>query len=486
MVNSGRYRFPLSRYIQMHFRRLPGVVACGFLVVFQVKGAPPGNLLLEALRDGDDARAGKLLAAGAPVNALDEYGASALMYAALYSDAAMVGRLLERGANPNHADASGATALMWAIPDEGKVRQLVKHGAKVNVSSKLGRTPLLIAAGRPNGAAVVRFLLDRGADPKARDGKGVTTLIRAVYSGDLDIFRLLVDRGVDVNARGDFQLTALMEAVIQGNRPMAEMLLGYGADIRLRDQDGFTALTSAGSFADTAFFRFLIDQGAEPSVRSNTGIDLLMAAAASDTTTPEMIRELRSRKVDPQIRAANFHTKHGYGVSERPLDWASRHGDTPVLRILTEWTGVEPPSAPVDSGPRLQAKTARVAVEKGLGLLYAADSESFKRGGCVSCHHNVLPALAYSIARDQGMVVDPEAVKRNERQLLAVIKPLEANFYQDMMMAQGHRSVPPTHCEQEASRREIDSFRLAKGQLFGPRFDRWEQRRISRGSEERQ
>jgi hypothetical protein len=38
---------------------------------------------------------------------------------------------------------------------------------------------------------------------------------------------------------------------------------------------------------------------------------------------------------------------------------------------------------------------------------------------------------------------------------------------------------PPTHCEQEASRREIDSFRLAKGQLFGPRFDRWEQRRIS-------
>lgn len=39
---------------------------------------------------------------------------------------------------------------------------------------------------------------------------------------------------------------------------------------------------------------------------------------------------------------------------------------------------------------------------------------------------------------------------------------------------------------QEASRREIDSFRLVKGRLFGPRFDHWEQRRISRGSEERQ
>jgi hypothetical protein len=45
---------------------------------------------------------------------------------------------------------------------------------------------------------------------------------------------------------------------------------------------------------------------------------------------------------------------------------------------------------------------------------------------------------------------------------------------------------PPTHCEQEASRREIDSFRLVKGRLFGPRFDHWEQRRIGRGSEERQ
>ena len=62
----------------------------------------------------------------------------------------------------------------------------------------------------------------------------------------------------------------------------------------------------------------------------------------------------------------------------------------------------------------------------------------------------------------------------------------------DLRMPVGERELldlagsPPTHCEQEASRREIDSFRLVKGRLFGPRFDHWEQGRISRGSEERQ
>src|SRR5262249_15790001 len=156
-----------------------------------------------------------------------------------------------------------------------------------------------------------------------RDRKGDTSLLRATYSGDLETFRQLLDRNMEIDAKGDFQLTALMEASIQGNRQIIELLLAKGADPRARDQDGFTVLTSAFPFPDPGLFRLLIGKGADPGARSSTGVDLLMAAAASDTTSTEMIEALRSVPVDPQIAAANFHTQHGFGSGpEFPLDWA--------------------------------------------------------------------------------------------------------------------------------------------------------------------
>jgi len=128
--------------------------------------------LLDALRNGDSAAVRRLLAAKTALHATDESGASPLMYAALYGDVSTMRLLLDQGADPNHADNSGATPLMWAVPDEAKVRLLLDRGATVNATSKFtGRTPLLIAAGKPGASSVVRLLLQKGADPKAVDAR---------------------------------------------------------------------------------------------------------------------------------------------------------------------------------------------------------------------------------------------------------------------------------------------------------------------------
>jgi ankyrin repeat protein len=380
-------------------------------------GAPSGKELLNALRNGDTAVISGLIRTGAPVDAVDEFGSSALMYAVLDSDVAIVRLLLDRGANPNHSDNAGATALIWAIPDEAKVRLLLERGARVDVKSKLsGRTPLLIASGRPGAAAVVRLLLEKGADPKARDNKGETTLIRAASSGDPRILRLLVDHAVDVNAgAGDdkFKFTALMVAAAEGNSEMVEMLLARGADSKIRDEAGFTTVNFAKSYRDFNALRLLIAKGADPSIRNLFGQDLMMAAAASDSSTPEVIREIAMLRVDPKLRAANLHTQQGFPKDpESPLDWASRHGDTPVTRLLAELTGDQPRPAPSGESPRLKAKTPRAAIEKALPLLYEGGREFIKRSGCTSCHHNVLPALAFSHARAKGIVLDGEKVRR--------------------------------------------------------------------------
>jgi ankyrin repeat protein len=204
------------------------------LVVQPSMAAPSGRELLDALKRGDTMAVNRLVRSGAPVNITDEYGSSALMYAAIYLDAATMKLLLSRGADPNHADKAGATALMWSVSDAAKVRLLLAKRANVNaVSTLTGRTPLFIAAGRPGAANVVKLLLDKGADPQARDKEGGTTLTRAAFNGDPETMKQLVARRVDVNARAGYE-TALAIAVNRNHPGMVALLLANGADPKPR------------------------------------------------------------------------------------------------------------------------------------------------------------------------------------------------------------------------------------------------------------
>src|SRR3954466_8962594 len=102
---------------------------------------------------------------------------------------------------------------MWSISDEPKERVRLWSSGKAKAVSKLtGRTPLLIAAGRPGAAEVVKMLLAKGADPKARDKEGTTSVIRAAFNGDAETLKMLIARGVDVNAPAGYE-TALSVAV---------------------------------------------------------------------------------------------------------------------------------------------------------------------------------------------------------------------------------------------------------------------------------
>jgi ankyrin repeat protein len=58
-------------------------------------GGPSGKELLDALRSGDELLIQRLVKAGAPVNAEDEFACSALMYASLYDEAHVVRLLLD-------------------------------------------------------------------------------------------------------------------------------------------------------------------------------------------------------------------------------------------------------------------------------------------------------------------------------------------------------------------------------------------------------
>jgi hypothetical protein len=248
--------------------------------------------------------------------------------------------------------------------------------------------------------------------------------------------KILIAHGVDVNAPAGYE-TALSVAVNRNRPEIVEVLLANGADPTPRESQ-INPLTAATSYGNTTIIGSLIGKGARPRYTHLFGGNLMLAAVASDTATPEVVQELIKLGADPKSKAANLHTTHGYGAeAESVLDWASRQGDTPVAKLLVSITGEKPASALPDSSPRLRATTAREAITKALPRLYEGSREFFKRSGCMSCHHNMLQSMAYSAARAKGIQINNEEVRNNYQQLLSWLHGNREGLFQDVDLPGG-------------------------------------------------
>lgn len=109
--------------------------------------AAPGTeveQLWEAARQGDEGRVRELLAAGAPPNAANAGGGSALLFASQRGHAGVVRKLLEHGADPDTRETvNGMSALHFAAAHPQVVARLLEHGARRDVEDlQLNQAPL--------------------------------------------------------------------------------------------------------------------------------------------------------------------------------------------------------------------------------------------------------------------------------------------------------------------------------------------------------
>ena len=108
-----------------------------------------------------------------------------------------------------------------------------------------GDTALHIAAKRAD-APWMKFLLDAGANPEARDGSGDTALIQAVVRNCRDCVITLIAYRADVNNNNEAGETPLIKAVQLRNNLLVRTLLESGARVDLADSvTGLTALEHA-------------------------------------------------------------------------------------------------------------------------------------------------------------------------------------------------------------------------------------------------
>jgi ankyrin repeat protein len=150
----------------------------------------------------------------------DHRSVTDLHLAAQAGDVEAISRLVAAGADVNARDEYGNTPLKYASAEPGlaAVRQLIKLGADANLGDDRGVTPLHCAAGHgfyAEAVEIVETLLARGADVNARSRElGFVPLHEATGAG---VIRLLVARGADANVRSVAGLTPL-EHMIEDER----------------------------------------------------------------------------------------------------------------------------------------------------------------------------------------------------------------------------------------------------------------------------
>ena len=116
-----------------------------------------------------------------------------------HSSMADMVRLLGEGAHIETRDQWGKTPLMcccWA-GNLAMVKYLLDKGAKVNVKSHNGNTPLHYASRAR--MEIVSELLERKAELNAQNKTGETPLIVASYYGKAESVRILLEHGADLS-----------------------------------------------------------------------------------------------------------------------------------------------------------------------------------------------------------------------------------------------------------------------------------------------
>jgi ankyrin repeat protein len=396
--------------------------SCSAPLVPAASKAPLNRALLTAIRQGDAAAVRSLLDRGADVNARDETGATALMHAALNADVALVQFLLRKGAEVNLRNRAGATALLWALHDPAKVKLLVDHGADVGVTVGAAHTtPVHLAAGIPGALPTLKLLLKKGARLKA-SASNFTPLMAACLSGDREIVQFLIDRGADVKARNRIGFTALHAAALFGDAALVGLLLDHGAGANAKvilsqpADDISTPLLTAAQRGDAAIAKLLLERGADVNVQEGqfARSPLLCAATAGSAETVKLLLA-KGAKVDVQD-----------WTGSTPLQWARRRGPTAIVKLL-EAAGAKASrnarsAAKARANPiTLGAGSVRRALARSLPLLQRSGQAFTRKRGCVSCHHQSLVAMTVGLARRHGIAVNEMIAKQERENVLRIL-----------------------------------------------------------------
>lgn len=231
--------------------------------------------LHEAVNGGFVRVAEMLVEYGSEVDAGDNDGRTSLHLACEKGHLDLVRLLVHRGANIEAKSHEGRTAFRVACLHAHRdvAKYLADRGACVDTCDADGHTTLVsclllasTAETKATSVDIVRFLLERGADPNARDSEASQTCLHvAAHFGLADHLALLINSTMadkdSTNKRGQ---SPLQLACARRNVDCVRILLrSPGINLDQRDVDGNTALSVACQLGDFALVNELLQAGAQ-------------------------------------------------------------------------------------------------------------------------------------------------------------------------------------------------------------------------------
>jgi len=255
-------------------------------------------------------------AEGRPKN-LDSGGLTPLLYTTRENCGACIDVLLRNKVDINLPDPDGVSPLLLAIMNANwdRAKQLIDAGADINQWDIFGESPLFTAVGQRNqlsggkgandplnqttGLAIVKLLLDRGANPNmqlffrpanlngATNTRGSTPLIRAITGADMEVVKLLLQHGADATLYMADRQTPIMAAIAsRASEPqvveMISLLHDAGTDVNVialvqhrEDSRGGTALHYAVRKRYKEVIKKLASWGIDMNAKDQDGLTAL-------------------------------------------------------------------------------------------------------------------------------------------------------------------------------------------------------------------
>ena len=270
-------------FTPLHFASTEGVVR-----ELLAKGANPsavnrfGDTPLHWVRTAGATRV--LLVAGADVDARRIDGATPLHLAVVRGNLPVVLELLEGGADFKHATSTnGATALHLA-DDAAVVRVLIDKGADLTATDLSGATPLHWS----ESDVAARELIAAEANLEATDRNQETPLHYAVKGGYTDVVKELLRNGASVDATDRSGKTPLHHAAqsLAANLDLVRLLIDYKADCDAESKAGDlpSDLLKLGGKRDVEEIKKLLDCPAELGTMTND--EMGSETPTTDNETP--------------------------------------------------------------------------------------------------------------------------------------------------------------------------------------------------------
>jgi hypothetical protein len=345
------------------------------------------------------------------------------------------------------------TATLYA--SEECMKLLLDKGANVNAAAKGGSTPADVGdrrgkQGAPAAGARRRPQPQKQAGPSPRstwplrrEGGEAAARLLAVPGQDL---RTIAEQGAGKDEaplfRGGPEVPAEIRA--HGFEPLRIQEIRHRAYVLRyvsgRRRDGGPASRCGRRSSQTGAIRNLatasrrpgclfqepggvtrlIEKGAAVNAKGSSGHTALMLAAAADRPSKAVVELLLSRGADP-----NLTDNEGYTA----LDWALLQGENEITNLLRQ-SGAKPGAPKSAPGPRSKPQPAREAVAQAIAQLQPIGPKFFAKTGCISCHNQSLPAMAFTAVRAKGLALDETLAAHPTKATVSTWSPGRENYQQ--------------------------------------------------------